>query len=74
MCGIVKIHMHFSPITWYIYMYKMYTCVHLGKILKNEGFFFLFGQSMKKMIMVIVGYSCVKEMMIWHNVVIFPFH
>jgi hypothetical protein len=33
-----------------------YKCVDLGKIFKNEIYFFSFGQSMKKIIMVEVGY------------------
>jgi hypothetical protein len=51
----------------------MDTCVHLGKIFKNEGFF-PFGQSMKKTTMVKVGYYYMKKMMMWDNVVMFPFH
>jgi len=37
-------------------------------------FYFSFGQSMKKIIMVKVGYFCVKQEMMWDNVVLFPFH
>jgi len=36
--------------------------------------FIPFGQSMKKTIMVKVGYYCMKQMMMWDNVVMFPFH
>ncbi len=51
----------------------MDTCVHHGNFFKNEGFF-AFGQSMKKTTMVKVGYYCMKQMMMWDNVVMFPFH
>jgi hypothetical protein len=55
----------------FIYLNR-YMCTS-WKIFKKEGFF-PFGQSMKKTTMVKVGYYCMKQMMMWDNVVMFPFH
>jgi hypothetical protein len=51
----------------------MYTCVHFEFFLKNELNLFSFGQSMKNIIMVKVGYFCTKQRMMWDNVEMFLF-
>jgi hypothetical protein len=48
MYEIMKIQMNFQS-------NFSYRCVDLGKVFKNEIYFFSFGQSMKKIIMVKVG-------------------
>jgi hypothetical protein len=47
-------------------------CVHLEMFL-NIKLFFSFGQNMKNITMVKVGYICMGQRMMWDNVVIFPF-
>jgi hypothetical protein len=73
MYEIVNIQMHFQSITWYICMFKMYTWVHLGNFFKND-IYIKFGKNIKMIIMVKVGYFCMKQMMMWYNGVILPFH
>jgi hypothetical protein len=43
-------------------------CVDLGKIFENEIYFLSFGQNMKKIIMVKIGYFCIQQMLMWDNV------
>jgi len=52
-----------------ILVLNFHRCVNLGKIFKNEIYLFSFGQSMKNIIMVKVGYLCMGQMMMWDNVV-----
>jgi hypothetical protein len=51
-----------------IFWFLFYRYVNLGKIFLND-FFFPFGQSMKKIIMVKVGYICMGQKMMWDNVI-----
>ncbi len=63
MYEIVKIQMHFQS-NYLIFLFKLfYRCVDLGNIFMNEIYFFSFGQSMKKIIMVKVGYFCKRQRM-----------
>ncbi len=52
-----------------ILVIDFYRCVNLWKIFKNGIYLSSFGQSMKKIIMVKVGYFCVGQRMMWNNVV-----
>jgi hypothetical protein len=74
MYEIVKIQMHFQSTDLIFCFSKMCTCVHFEKIFKNELNFFSFGQSMKNIIMVKVGYFCMKQRTIWDNVEMFCFY
>ncbi len=65
----VKIQMHFGSNNLIFWFSNFYKCVDLGEIFKNEIYLFSFGQSMKNIIMVKVGYFCMKERMMWDNVV-----
>jgi len=59
MYEIVKIQMQFWSyylIFWFNFFY--YKCLNLGEKIKNENYLFSFGQNMKKIIMVKVGYFC----------------
>ncbi len=56
MYEIVKIQMHFQSNYLTFWLKHFHRCVDLGKIFKNEIYLFLFGQSMKNIIMVKVGY------------------
>jgi hypothetical protein len=56
---IVKIQMNFQS---KFLLNFFHGCVDLGKKIKNEIYFFSFGQSMKKIIMVKVGYSTNDDM------------
>ncbi len=58
MYEIVEIQMHFQSNYLIFLLNFFYRCVDLGKIFKMKFFFFSFGQSMKKIIMVKVGYFC----------------
>ncbi len=59
----VKIQMHFWS-NYLIFLFEIfYRCVDLGEIFKNEIYLFSFGQSMKKIIMVKVGYFCLGQRM-----------
>jgi hypothetical protein len=63
MYEIMKIQMHFQSnylTFWFLIFHK---CVHLGNFLKNEIYLFSFGQSMKNIIMVKVGYFCMGQRM-----------
>jgi len=55
--------MHFQSNYLIFLLNFCYRCVDLGKILKNEIYFFSFEQSMKKIIMVKVGYFCMQQRM-----------
>ncbi len=56
MYEIVKIQIHFQS-NYSIFLLKLfYRCVDLGNIFTNEMYFFSFRQSMKKIIVVKVGY------------------
>jgi hypothetical protein len=52
-----------------ILVFNFHRCVDLGKIFKNEIYLFSFGQNMKNIIMVKVGYFCMGQRMMWNNVV-----
>jgi len=67
MYEIMKIQMHFQS-NYLIFWFLFYRYVNLGKIFLND-FFFSFGQSMKKIIMVKVGYICMGQKMMWDNVI-----
>ncbi len=56
MYWIATIQIHFQSNYYYYYFLKHYRCVHLWKIFNNEVSIFSFGQSMKKITMVKVGY------------------
>jgi hypothetical protein len=58
MYEIVKIQIHFQSNYLIILLKCFYGCVNLRKIFKKDFFFFSFGQSMEKIIMVKVGYFC----------------
>jgi len=58
----------FSIKLFYILVF-FYRCIDLGKTFRNEISLFSFGQSMKMIIMVKVGYFCVGQRMMWDNVV-----
>ncbi len=47
---------------------NFYRCVDLGKIFKNGVYLSSFGESMKKIIMVKVGYFCGGQRMMWNDV------
>jgi len=57
MYEIVKIQMHFQA-NYLTFWFSTFIDVDLGKIFKNEIYLFSFGQSMKNIIMVKVGYFC----------------
>jgi hypothetical protein len=59
---IVKIQMNFQTNYLIFLLNFFHGCVDLGKKIKNEIYFFSFGQSMKKIIMVKVGYSTKDDM------------
>jgi len=63
MYEIVKIQMHFQSNNLIVLLNFFYRCVDLVKIFKNEICFFSFGQIMKKIIMVKVGYFCMQQRM-----------
>ncbi len=65
----MKIKCIFGQITWYFDFKFSYKYVDFGKIFKNEIYLFWFGQSMKKIIMVNVGYFCMGQRMMWNNFV-----
>jgi len=46
-----------------------YRCVDIWKIFRNEIYLFSFGQSMENIIMVKVRYFCMRQRMMWDNVV-----
>jgi hypothetical protein len=54
----MKIQVHFQSNYLRFWFKFSHRCVHLGKIFKNEIYLFSFGQSMKNIIMVKVGYFC----------------
>jgi hypothetical protein len=59
----------FYSITWY-FGFKCFIDVYIVKnSLKMKFYLFSFGQSMKKIIMVKVGYFCMGQRMMWNNVV-----
>jgi hypothetical protein len=58
-----------GQITWYLGFRFFDRCVNLGKIFKNEIYLFSFGQSMKKIIIVKIGYFCMGQRMMWNSVV-----
>jgi hypothetical protein len=62
MYEIVKIQMHFQSNSFIFLLNCFCRCVDLGKKIKTEIYFFSFGQSMKKIIMVKVGYFCMRQM------------
>jgi hypothetical protein len=64
-----EIQMHFQSNYLTFWFKKFHRCVNLGKIFKNEHYLFSFGQSMKNIIMVKVGYFCMGQRMMWNNVV-----
>jgi hypothetical protein len=66
---LVMIQMH-SQSNYYIYVC---VCTLWEFFLRMNFNFFSFGQSIKKEL-VKIGYFCIKQMMIWDNVVMFPFH
>ncbi len=73
----VKIQMDFQSSYCVCVCVCMYKWIHvhiLEKSLRIKVFIFPFAQNMKKTTMVKVGYYCMKQMMIWDNVVMFPFH
>jgi hypothetical protein len=61
MYEIVKIQMHFLSNYLTFWFKTIHRCVDLGKIFKNEIYLFSFGQSMKNIIMVKVGYFCMGQ-------------
>ncbi len=63
MYEIVKIQMHFQSNHLTFWLKKFHGCVDVGKIFKNEIYLFSFGQSMKNIIMVKVGYFCMGQRM-----------
>jgi hypothetical protein len=69
MYEIMKIQMHSQSNYLTFWFKKFHTCVNLGKIFKNEIYLFSFGQSMKNIIIVKVGYFCMGQRMMWKNVV-----
>jgi hypothetical protein len=63
MYEIVNIQMHFQSNSL-IFLLKFFCkCVDLGKIFKNEIYFFSFGQSTGKKIMVKIGYFYMQRRM-----------
>jgi hypothetical protein len=56
MYEIVKIQMHLQSNYLRFWFKIFHKCVDLGKIFMNEIYLFSFGQSMKNIIMVKVGY------------------
>ncbi len=59
----------FYSITWY-FGFKCFIDVYIVKnSLKMKIYLFSFGQNMKKIIMVKVGYFCMGQRMMWNNVV-----
>jgi hypothetical protein len=54
-------------------MFKMYKWVHLEKTLRMI-YIYIIWKTIKMIIMVKVGYFCMKQIMMWDNGVIFPFH
>jgi hypothetical protein len=62
MYEIVTIQMHFHSNNLIFLLSFFYKYVDLGKIFKNEIYFFSFGQSMKKK-MVKVRYFCMRQRM-----------
>jgi hypothetical protein len=69
MYEIVKIQIHFQSNYLKFWFKIFHRCVGLGKIFKNEIYLFSFGQSMKNIIMVKVGYFCMGQRMMRDNVV-----
>jgi len=69
MYEILNIQMHFQSNYLIFLLNVFYSCVNLGKIFKNEICFFSFGQSMKKIIMVKVGYFYMRQRMMGNNIV-----
>jgi hypothetical protein len=65
MYEIVKIEMHFQSNYLIFWLKFYYGLVDLG----NRFYFISFGQSMKKIIMVKVGYFCMGQRIMWDNVV-----
>jgi hypothetical protein len=68
MYEIMKIQMHFQS-NYLIFWVFFNKPIDLGKIVKNEIYFSSFGQSMKNIMMVKVGYFCMGQSMMWDNVV-----
>jgi len=72
-CSIMTMQIHFqSNYFIYIYILNLYMSTSWKKKFKLF-FFFSFGQSMENIMMVKVGYFCMKQRMIWDNFVMFPF-
>ncbi len=46
-----------------------YGCVDVAKIFKDEIYLFSFGQSVKNIIMFKIRYFCMRQKMMWNNVV-----
>jgi hypothetical protein len=63
MYEIVKIQMHLKSNYFIFLLNFFYRCVYIGKIFLNEIYLFSFGQSMKKIKMVKVGYFCMQQRM-----------
>jgi hypothetical protein len=63
MYEIVKIQMHFQSNHLTFWLNFFHRCVDLGKIFKKEIYLFSFGQSMKNIIRVKVGYFCMGQRM-----------
>jgi hypothetical protein len=64
----------FSQITEYFVLFYFINVYILGKKNLNESLFVSFGESMKIIIIVKVGYLCIGQMMVWDNVVMSHFH
>jgi hypothetical protein len=65
----------FSVKSFNIYIFKMYTYVYLGKIFKNEiYYFFIWIKYEKDNNGYLVDYFCMKQKMMLDNVEIFSFH
>jgi hypothetical protein len=63
MYEIMKIQIHFQSNYLIFLLNFFYRCVDLEKKKFNEIYFFSFGQSMKNIIMVKVGYFCMQQRM-----------
>jgi hypothetical protein len=64
MYEIVKIQIHFQSYYLIFLLNLFHRCVDLGKIFKNETYFFSFGQSMKIIIIIKVEYFCMQQRVI----------
>jgi hypothetical protein len=63
MYEIMKFQMHFQSNYLIFLLNFFYRCIDIGKIFKNEIYLFSFGQSMKIIIMVKVGYFSMRQKM-----------